>query len=154
MSRAFVKEDDGDGTDSLPDRPVSPHRNLVTPAGLGAIEAQVRRWSDALAAARREEDRGGAANAARELRYWSARRRTAELIPPVADPRVVRFGTTVALLRGDGTRAEFRIVGEDEADPADGTVSWMAPLARAVLGRVAGDVVEIQGESAEICSIR
>ena len=148
MSRAFVKE--LDQAEELPDRPVSTHPNLVTAEGLAQLDAEFCRWRDAYAAAQRAEDRDELARAARELRYWTARRASAQLTAPPIDPDAARFGSTVTLVREDGRRQSFRIVGEDEADPADGSISYACPLARAVLGRSAGDVAVVAGEEVEI----
>ena len=77
MSRAFVRETDS-GTTGLPDRPLSPHRNLVTEAGLADIEAALDRFEAAHRAAADQGDREAAAMALREVRYWRARRASAE----------------------------------------------------------------------------
>jgi transcription elongation GreA/GreB family factor len=151
MSRAFVKE--SDEVPELPDRPVSPHPNYVTARGLSQIEAEAAKWRAALGEAHAAGDRDAAAAAARELRYWSARRATAELQPPPPDGAVVRFGSTVRILRGDGRRQTFAIVGEDEADPAAGTLSYVSPLARALLGLAVGDSVALGAGEAEILHI-
>ncbi|MCR4282730.1 MAG: transcription elongation factor, partial [Bauldia sp.] len=71
MSRAFVKEPDGGAIDDLPDRPVSPHPNFVTPEGLAAIDAELQRLQAELAAA--GGDRAAEARIRRDLRYWRAR---------------------------------------------------------------------------------
>jgi transcription elongation GreA/GreB family factor len=151
MSRAFVKE--SDDLPDLPDRPVSPHPNLVTPRGLALIEAAVETHRQALAAAQAAADRDRVAAASRELRYWTARRASAEVQPAPADCESVRFGAKVTIERDDGRRQAFRIVGEDEADPAAGTLSYVAPLARALIGREAGDTVRVGDGEAEILTI-
>jgi transcription elongation GreA/GreB family factor len=154
MSRAFVKEPEGDAAfEELPDRPLSPHPNLVTQAGLDAIEAELARLRDVRAAAQREEDRAAVAAAARELRYWNARRATAQLVEPPPDRDVVRFGATVTIDREDGRRQTFRIVGEDEADPAQGAVSYVSPFARALMGKTVGDVAVLAGAEVEVVAI-
>jgi len=154
MSRAFIKESDDAGAEPLPDRVVSPHRNLVTPAGLAQIEAAVARLRDALSAARVADDRGGVAEAQRDLRYWTERRRTAEVVPPPAEGEVARFGATVLLEHADGTRLQYQIVGEDEADPAAGKISYVSPFARLLIGASAGDVVALGSGEAGIVEIR
>lgn len=68
-----------------------------------------------------------------EVRYWRARRASAEVIRTPNEPDTVAFGTTVTLCRDDGRQQTFRIVGEDEADPSNGTVSYVSPFARAVM---------------------
>lgn len=154
MSRAFIKEFDDAGAEPLPDRVVSPHRNLVTPAGLAQIEAAVARLRDALSAARAGDDRVGVAEAQRDLRYWTERRRTAEVVPPPAEGEVVRFGATVLLEHADGTRVQYQVVGEDEADPAAGKISYVSPIARLLIGASAGDVVALGSGEAEIVEVR
>ena len=154
MSRAFTKEADGqDAFDELPERLVSPNPNLVTEQGLAQIDAEVARHSAAYAAAQTSGDRGGLNSAARDLRYWSARQGSAELVPVPTDADEVRFGSTVAIERDDGRRQTFRIVGEDEADPAKGTLSYVSPLARALMGKAVGDVVRVGTGEAEIIAI-
>ena len=153
MSRAFVKETDGDTLAALSERPVSAHPNFVTPQGLAAIEAELARLDKAHAAAVRAENREAIALTQRDQRYWTARRASAQVVAtPPADGRV-HFGSTVTLARGDGRRQTFRIVGEDEADPAHGTVSYVSPLARALTGRRVGDVVPAGDGEAEILAI-
>jgi transcription elongation GreA/GreB family factor len=93
------------------------------------------------------------AAAARELRYRTARRASAEVEPPPADCSQVRFGCRVAILRDDGRRQTFRIVGEDEADAKAGLISYVSPLARALIGRAVGDVVEAGAGEAEVVEI-
>lgn len=150
MSRAFVKDAD-EKAEAPPERPVSPHRNLVTPEGLAAIETELARSHDAVLAA--GEDRDAKALAERDHRYWTARRGNAELVPPHAAGEDVRFGATVTVERDDGRRQTFRIVGEDEADPEHGTISHVSPLARAMLGKEAGDVVRVGDHDVEIVAI-
>lgn len=154
MSRAFVKEPDGlEAFDELPERLVSSNPNLVTEEGLAAIESEVARLSRAYAEAQGAGDRAALNVAARDLRYWTARRATAELVPPPADNEEVRFGSRVTFERADGRRQTYRIVGEDEADPAKGTLSYVSPLARALLGKSVGDTARQGADEIEILSI-
>jgi transcription elongation GreA/GreB family factor len=153
MSRAFVKEQDDAGAEALPDRLISEHPNFVTQEGLAEIEAQVASLTQAHAAAQAEEDRAQIAAKARDLRYWSARQQSAELVTPPADPEHVHFGSTVAVKRDDGRKQTFRIVGEDEADPAKGTIPYVSPLARALSGKSVGDVVKVGDGEVEILKI-
>jgi transcription elongation GreA/GreB family factor len=150
MSRAFVKEAD-DAFEPLPDRPVSSH-NLVTPQGLALIDEALARAQAEQAAAQASGDRAAVARAMRDLRYWAARRAGAQVVEP-RPPDNVCFGCTVTIRRDDGRRQVFRIVGEDEADPARGSISYVSPLARALLGRTPGDVVEVAGAEAEITAV-
>ena len=154
MSRAFVKEQDGAELEELPDRLISEHPNLVTPEGLEQIRAEVQRLTAAHAAARAAEDRARVATTARDLRYWTARAQTAEVVTPSGDGTHVHFGSTVMIERGDGRQQTFRIVGEDEADPAKGSVPYVSPLARALSGKAAGDVVRVGADEVEILEIR
>lgn len=154
MSRAFVKDQDGaDIGDDVPERVVSPHRNLVTLAGLAQIDAALRAAREALSAARGAQDRSAAAHHARDLRYWTQRRGNAELVPPPADSSVVRFGSRVTLATGPGATVAYRIVGEDEAAPAEGRISYVSPLAQALLGSAVGDVVAHGDGEAEILGV-
>ena len=150
MSRAFVKEL-AEST-VLPDRPLSQHPNLVTEEGLRALDAEVARWRAAYAAAQLtdDEDHEDLSKAGRELRYWTARRHSAQLVDRHPDDAAARFGSTVTMLREDGRRLSFRIVGEDEADPAAGAISHVSPLARAILGKAVGEVVQVAGHEIEI----
>jgi transcription elongation GreA/GreB family factor len=153
MSRAFVKEDTGEGLEDLPDRPVSEHANLVTPEGLAAIEAEVQRLNAAYAEAQAGADRAALQKTARDLRYWSRRLQSADVMAAPNSPDVVHFGARVTLLRADGRRVTYRIVGEDEADPAKGSISYVSPLARALMGKSEGDTVPMGPSEAEIVAI-
>lgn len=151
MSRAFVKE--SDGVEDLPDRLISPHANLVTVSGLAQIEAEVARLSRLYAEAQAAADRDALAAAARDLRYWTARRATAELVEGTASTHEVHFGATVTLTRSDGRTQIYRIVGEDEADPSKGLLSWVSPLARQLSGKGVGDEVTAGAFTFEIAAI-
>jgi transcription elongation GreA/GreB family factor len=153
VSRASVKEAENDKAE-LPGRLISPHRNFVTEAGLAAIEASLSRFDAAHRAALDKGDRRAAASALREVRYWGARRASAEVVKPPVDKSKASFGMTVTLRRDDGREQSFRIVGEDEADPSRGTVSYVSPLARAVLTHGPGETVEIAGSEAVILDVR
>ena len=158
MSVAFTREEDLEATAAdLADRPISPHPNLVTPEGLAAIEAELASARAAYTAAQVhgsiESDRTAMARATRDLRYWSARRASAQLVEPSEDDGAVRFGGSVSIEREDGRAQTWRIVGEDEADPAAGSVSHVSPLARAVMGKRVGDEVTVAGQSAEIVAV-
>jgi transcription elongation GreA/GreB family factor len=151
MSRAFVKEAETEA--ALPDRPISPHRNFVTEAGLAAIEAALRRFEAAHREAVAKGDRPAVGAASREIRYWRARRASAEVVKPTHHRRA-SFGMTVTLRRSDGREQSFRIVGEDEAEPSRGTVSYASPLARALLNRGPGETVEIAGQQVLLLDVR
>ena len=158
MSVAFTREEDLEATAAdLPDRPISLAPNLVTSAGLAAIDAALAGARAAYAAAQAqgsiEADRTAMARATRDLRYWSARRASAQLQEPTADDGGVRFGGSVSIEREDGRTQTWRIVGEDEADPAKGSVSHVSPLARALLGKRIGDEAVVAGQSVEITAV-
>ncbi len=153
MSRAFVKEDSGEGLEDLPDRVISEHANLVTAEGLAAIEAEVARLNAAYAEAQSAADRAALQKVARDLRYWSQRHQTAQVMPPPAETDTVQFGSHVTLQRDDGRRVSYRIVGEDEADPAKGSIFYASPLARALMGKAEGDSVRMGVGDAEILQI-
>ena len=160
MSVAFTKEADQEVFEDLADRPLSPHRNLVTAEGLAAIEGEVERLQHELdryhATPQEEqtpEERMAAARVARDLRYWTARRSSAELVPAIEDKTAVHFGAKVTLRRDDGRQQTFRIVGEDEADPAKGLISYVSPLARALTGKSVGDAVDVANSEVEVTAI-
>ena len=157
MSVAFTREEDLEATAAdLPDRPISPHPNLVTASGLAAIEIALAEARAAYAAAQArgsiEADRTAMARATRDLRYWSARRANAQLVETQGHGRV-RFGGSVTIEREDGRTQTWRIVGEDEADPANGSVSHVSPLARALIGKGVGDEAVVAGQSVEIVAV-
>jgi len=154
MSRAFVKEGDGADGEPLAELQVSPHRNLVTAEGRAQIEAHVDRLRGELSAARSSEDRAAIQRIQRDLRYWNERQRTAERVPPPASGGKARFGSTVALEKPDGSRIAYRIVGEDEADPARGRISYVSPLARRLIGAAPDDEIELPEGPAVIVEIR
>ena len=158
MSVAFTKEGDAEAAAAdLPDRPISPHANLVTPEGLAQIEAALAEARAAYAAAQAvggvEADRTAMARATRDLRYWGARRASAQLVEPGPDPDVLQFGGAVTFERDDGRIQTFRIVGEDQADPAQGSVSYVSPLARALMGKGVGDTAMVGGGEVEITAV-
>ena len=158
MSVAFTREEDAEAqAANLPDRPISPHPNLVTPSGLAALDAAVAQARTAYAAAQAEggvaADRTAMARATRDLRYVTSRRASAQLVTPDAPADRVVFGRRVTLDREDGRRQVFRIVGEDEADPSQGAISYVSPVAKAMLGRAVGDTVQVLGAEVEIIAV-
>lgn len=154
MSRAFTREDDTENVlADIGERPVSPHRNLVTAHGLEQIEAALSSLREALATAEAAGDRERIARVSRDLRYWSARRETSELSVPDPGSSVVRFGMTVTIEDEAGNRRTWRIVGEDEADAAHGTISHVSPMAQALFGKRAGELVTVSGKEWEIVAL-
>lgn len=159
MAVAFTREEDYEAQAAdLPDRPISPHANLVTASGLAAIEAELAAARAAYSGAQAEggvaADRTAMARATRDLRYWSARRASAQLTQPDVPAGTAQFGRTVEIERDDGRKQTFRIVGEDEADPAKGSVSYVSPLARALLGKSVGDTVMVGDSEIELVAVR
>jgi transcription elongation GreA/GreB family factor len=155
MSRAFVRETEGgEAFEDLPDRQISPHSNLVTAAGLAHMDEEIARLRENLAQAQERDDRAEVSRASRDLRYWTHRRATAEVVPDPVDHSHVRFGSTVTFRREDGREQSYRIVGEDEAEPTLGTISYVSPLAQALMGKEVGDVALLGHGEAEIVAIR
>lgn len=158
MSVAFTKEGDSEAfAADLLDRPISTNPNLVTAKGLEQLETLLAEARAAYGAAQATggvaEDRTAMARATRDLRYYSARRASAQLTEPTGPADVVHFGQAVTFDREDGRRQTFRIVGEDEADPTEGSVSYASPLARALLGKTIGDTAMVAGGEVEIVAI-
>jgi transcription elongation GreA/GreB family factor len=159
LSVAFMKEESAETASEtlLPDRTISPHPNLVTEAGLRAMELQLQQAREAYDAASKIEDvnerRRQAASPLRDARYFSARVRTAQIIPDPTSSDFVAFGSTVTFSRDDGRVQTYRIVGEDEADPKAGTISFVSPVARMLMGKAVGDVVNVGDQELEIVSI-
>lgn len=159
MSVAFTKEDSAETASEtlLPDRPVSPHPNLVTEAGLKALEQQLQQAREAYEAAQQIDDvnerRRQAAIPLRDARYLAERVRTAQVMPHPASTDTVAFGSTVTFRRDDGRVQTYRIVGEDEADPKAGSISFVSPVARSLMGKAVGDVVGTPPQELEIVSI-
>lgn len=158
MSVAFTREEDLEAAAAhVPDRPISPHDNLVTPEGLAQLDAALADARAAYAAARSSgdarTDKTAMAISSRDLRYYTSRRGSAKLVHTAAPAGTVGFGSRVTFDRADGRRQVFRIVGEDEADAKGGSVSYVSPLARALFGRRVGDVAMLAGAEIEIVTI-
>ena len=159
MSVAFTKEDSAETASEtlLPDRPVSPHPNLVTEAGLKALESQLHEAREAYETAHKIEDvnerRRQSATPLRDARYFAARVRTAQVVPHPASTETIAFGSTVTFKRDDGRVQTYRIVGEDEADPKAGSISFVSPVARLLMGKAVGDIAGASGQELEIISI-
>ena len=151
MSRAFVNEDNF--VEGLPDRPISQHPNHVTQRGLALIESELAAAQRQHGEAQASGDRDALARASRELRYWGARRASGQLVPFIADADTVQFGKAVTILREDGRAQTFRIVGEDEADSARGSISHVSPLARSLLGKRVSETIRAGKDDAEITAI-
>jgi len=135
MSRAFVKETAESAPP--PERMVDEGPNLVTPEGLAQIEAHIARIE---ASMQTEANVLLRETLARDLRYWEIRKASAEVVTPPCDG-TVSFGCTVTIER-KGRQQTFRIVGVDEADASKGWISFRSPMAQAILGARAGDIIE------------
>lgn len=148
MSRAFVKDSDEDlVAGELPERPVPPHANYVTPLGLEQLQARVRELQelherltaqsvdDSQAKQKRRE-------VERDQRYFNAQLERAVVVDPAGQPRdEVHFGAEVGIIDEENRKHRFSIVGDDEADVAAGKISWASPLAKAMMGSHVGDTV-------------
>jgi transcription elongation GreA/GreB family factor len=159
MSVAFTREESAETAAEveLPDRPISSHPNFVTASGLELLRRAMAAAKAAYAACQAIEDvnerRRISAPAARDLRYFTSRVASAQLRSPPANADRVAFGHQVTFEREDGRKQSFRIVGEDEADPAAGSISYVSPVARALIGKSLGDVVNVNGKDIEIVAI-
>ncbi|WP_310531732.1 GreA/GreB family elongation factor [Novosphingobium sp.] len=149
MSVAFRREGDEEHLEPKFEIPIPPGPNLVTPRGLAligervaAVEAQVAELAD------RAADDPQLKSAKRDLRYWQTRQITAELVPAPSG-ETVEIGTRVTF-RMNGKERTLGIVGDDEADPTSGLVSYSAPLARALMGAQAGDLLDFSGKDGAI----
>jgi transcription elongation GreA/GreB family factor len=159
MSVAFVREESAEtGQEvSLPPRAISAHPNLVTQCGLRALERALADSQQALKAAQAIADandrRRALELAARDVRYLAERVASAVPQPEPGDAVVVAFGSQVTVLRDDDRRQTFRIVGEDEADPRGGSIAYVSPLARLLIGQRVGETVELDGREIEVVAI-
>lgn len=141
----------------LLDRPISPHPNLVTETGLKALELQLQQARDARETAQQIEDvnerRRQSAVPLRDIRYFAKRVRTVQVVHAPSSTERVTFGSIVTFSRPDRRVQKYRIVGEDEADPKAGTISFVSPAARPLMGKAVGDVVGSGGQELEIVAI-
>lgn len=153
MSVAFVKEPNEDQVEALPERDLGTDPNFVTPRGLSLLDEEIVMNTAAVERARAAGDKIAVAMLYRDLRYWRARRSTAQVVEPDADSDTVQFGHAVTVRRGQRRVETYRIVGIDEADPAQGLVSYLSPLARQLVGKEEGESVRIGPDSAEIVAI-
>lgn len=159
MSVAFAKEESAEAASEtiLPARPISDRVNLVTEAGLRMLQDELACAQQALEAASALEDvnerRRQSAVPVRDVRYYAERVRTAQLMPMPASNDVIAFGHAVTFERDDGRTQTFRIVGEDEANPSEASISHGSPVAIALIGKTVGDVVQLGQRELEILSI-
>lgn len=142
MSVAFRRESDDEHLEPTFEIPIPPGPNLVTARGLALIAGKVAELEATLLLL---TDEAEVKKVRRELRYWSTRQATAQLVPAPGG-ETVEFGCAVTFaLRGKAKT--ITIVGDDEADPAAGLVSFSAPLSRAMMGAEEGDFVDFAGEA-------
>jgi len=159
MSVAFTKEESSEAASEtlLPDRPISPHPNLVTEQGMKALELQLQQAREAFETAAQIEDvnerRRQTAIPLRDTRYFTERVRTAQVVPNPASIDTVGFGSAVTFRRDDGRVQTYRIVGEDEADPKAGSISFASPVARALTGKAVGEVALLGSQELEVVAI-
>lgn len=145
MSVAFRREGDEEHLEPKFEIPIPPGPNLVTARGLALIGERVTEWEaqiEGLVASGAEQ--AAIDRAKRDLRYWQTRQVTAELVP-VPSGETVEIGTRVTF-RHKGRERELAVVGDDEADPASGKVSFSAPLARALMHAEVGELLEFGGD--------
>jgi transcription elongation GreA/GreB family factor len=146
MSRAFVKEPEGEQAETdLPDRPQSPGPNYVTPRGLLQLQTRLRELLEQRDRLTAQPDELSAKQRVKELerdiRYYEGRAQSAIVVDAKQQSQDdIRFGAVVTVLDQGGNRHEFTLVGEDESCAPQGLISWTSPLAKALLGRQAGDV--------------
>ena len=141
MSVAFRRDGDEEHLEPKFELPIPPGPNLVTARGLALIGAKVSEWEAVLPSL---ADEAAIKAARRQLRYWLTRQATAQLVD-VPDGRTVTFGCTIAFTL-HGKPRSISIVGDDEADPAAGRLSFAAPLCRAMMHAEPGDVLDFAGK--------
>lgn len=136
MSVAFRRDSDEEHLEPKFERPIPPGPNLVTLRGLSLI---VERIAELEAKLHGSADEALRAALQRDLRYWQTRQMTAQVASLPAGDKVA-FGTQVNVYL-NGKPKTFRIVGDDEANPSVGVISFKAPLSRAMLGAQPGDIL-------------
>lgn len=141
MSVAFRRDGDEEHLEPKFEIPIPPGPNLVTVRGLAVIGKRIAELEARLAVL---DDEAAITAARRDLRYWQTRQVTAELAPVPTGERV-EFGTRIKFLL-KGKPRSLALVGDDEADPAKGLVSFSAPLSRALMGGEPGDVLAFGGQ--------
>ena len=147
MSRAFVKENDLEhaGID-IPERPLSDEPNYVTLNGLKILNEKIDALEMERETLKQEKDdpiiKQKIAMIERDMRYYAARIESAILTTPKEkDHSIVLFGAKVTVEDEEGKLSTYEIVGEDEADIHQGKVSYLSPLAEALIGAKLNDEV-------------
>jgi transcription elongation factor GreB len=160
VSKAFTKDDDAGMPPIVPRRaPLPPGQpNYVTARGLAALRDELSSLRSEHATTSARGDTSLAAALAERVVELEARLATAELVPlPDIAPSEARFGATVTLRSEAGVERVYCIVGVDEADAAAGRIAFVAPLARALIGKRAGETAVVRtphgDEELEILSV-
>ncbi len=165
MSKAFTKESDDDGDEGLEPARQLPAgaKNYITPAGYQRIRDELEQlWkverpalvqTVSWAASNGDRSENGdyiygkkrLREIDRRIRFLSKRLDVAEVIDPAqrGECEQVFFGATVTVCGRDGKERTYSIVGVDEADAGRGLISWVSPLARALLKAREADVVPV-----------
>jgi len=145
MSRAFVNEDQAAAQADQPvERRVSEQPNYVTANGLQLLQERVAELNILRSELQAQGERGDKqrlADTERDLRYFSARVQSAQVVPAATSQSKVQIGSRVRFVDAQDQAHEVRLVGEDEADVARGLINWGSPLGRALLGAGPGDEV-------------
>jgi transcription elongation factor GreB len=166
MNKAFVKENDNTDEEDFPEAVVLPPgtRNYMTVQGYGLMRTELAQLVKverpnlvqvvAWAASNGDRSENGdyiygkkrLREIDRRIRYLTKRIESAVMVDPAQQEGVeqIFFGATVSLLDEDGDTASYQIVGIDEADAGQGRISWLSPLARALMKARAGDQVRFQ----------
>ena len=145
MSVAFRRESDDEHKEPTFEIPIPPGPNWVTARGIRLTREKVAEL-EAVDSASMDED--AAKKHKRELRYWRTRLATAQQ-QPVPDGEAVAFGSNVTY-RQNGQDKSVILVGDDEADPHDGRISFSSPVARAMMDAEVGDKVDFAGKAEAI----
>ena len=150
MSVAFRRESDEEHLEPKFEIPIPPGPNLVTARGLRLTREKVEALEAVVTTDMAEDD---VKKLRRELRYWRTRLATAQ-VQPVPNEEVVTFGACVTY-RLNGQTRTVTIVGDDEADPNDGRISFSSPLARAMIDAEVGEQLDFgsNGQSVEVLAI-
>jgi len=145
MSRAFVNEDQAAAQADQPvERRVSDQPNYVTASGLRQLQQRVAELNALRAELQAQGERGDKqrlADTERDLRYFSARLQSAQVVPAATSNSKVQIGSRVRFSDEQGQEQRVQLVGEDEADASRGLINWASPLGRALLGAAPGDEV-------------
>jgi len=150
MSKAFTREPDDEMPDRLPEIPLPPPPNPVTAEGHRQIVTTIEALERRLAAEPGSLGQADLERAQRDHRYWTARLISAQLTASPTDPDEVGFGSEVTVAWPERGEVTLRIVGEDEADPAQGLIGWRSPVAAALTGSGVGDQVVVPLASDDI----